>query len=425
MARMKTKLLQKTQHLFLLYSFLIIAISAPIFYFTIEKLYLTEADDTLHLRKKEFGILHAKTLKINQIEDWNTFNRDVKIEPFESRYSKDTLFTKILFDKIDNENEPYRILNSKITVEGKPYAFSSRINLVESKDLIINVAMLFIALLLLLLLGIYFITKIVSKNLWLPFYQTLEKLEEYDTDKNAIIEFNETGIEEFYRLNTTLAKLIFRNNSVFNSQKEFIENAAHEMQTPLAVFKSKLELLQQQSHFSSENYEILQQVNFTISRLTKLNKNLLLLSRVENQQFKELDAIDWTAILQKFYSFYKEQAQVKNISTELIINANPLTQANLVLVEILISNLFLNAIRHNKIGGKAIVTSYTNEIQFCNSGEEKALETNKLFERFSKNNPSKEGTGLGLSIVKKICEQNNWKIEYKFENSLHYFVLKF
>jgi signal transduction histidine kinase len=130
---------------------------------------------------------------------------------------------------------------------------------------------------------------------------SLEKLEEYDTDKNAEIEFHKTGIEEFFRLNTTLAKLISRNNLIFNSQKEFIENAAHEMQTPLAVFKSKLELLQQQSLFSSESYEILQQLNATISRLAKLNKNLLLLSRVENQQFKELDAIDWTVILKKFY----------------------------------------------------------------------------------------------------------------------------
>lgn len=422
---MKTKLLQKTQYFFILYSSIILVLSAPIFYFSIDKLYLKEANDTLLLRKKEFEILHSKTIQINQIKDWNIYNRNVKIEKSAQLISCDSLFTEIYFDDIDNENEPYRVLLSPITIQGKPFVFSARINLVEKEDLILNIAILFTGLLLLLLFGIYIISKIISKKLWAPFYQTLHKLEHYDIDKNDEIEFNETKIEEFNRLNSTVEKLIYRNNSIFKSQKEFIENAAHEMQTPLAVFKSKLELLQQQSNFTKDQYDILEKLNTTISRLTKLNKNLLLLSRVENQQFKELETVDWSAILNKLYSFYKEQAEVKNISIELIIIENPTTESNLVLAEILVSNLFLNAIKHNIQNGKVIIELNSNEIRFSNSGEEKALESYRLFKRFSKKNSSKDGTGLGLSIVKKICEQNNWKVEYKFENLLHFFSLKF
>lgn len=411
---MKTKLLQKTQYIFLLYSGIILLITAPIFYFSIEKMYLKEADDTLELRRKEFEILHLPTLKIDQIDTWNTYNRDVKIETPTELITSDTIFTKSYFDKIDNEVEPYRILHSPITIEGKKYIFSTRINLVEKEDLILNIALLFVGLLVLLLVGIYFITKIISKKLWLTFYQTVAKLEKYDIDKNSEIHFEETTIEEFHRLNSTVEKLILRNNSIFNSQKEFIENAAHEMQTPLAVFKSKIELLEQQPDISSEHFKILEQLNATISRLTKLNKNLLLLSRV-----------DWNVILTKLFPFYKEQAEAKSINVDLKISANPTSEANLVLAEILMSNLFLNAIKHTIANGKVIVELYSNEIRFSNSGEGVALDTSKLFERFSKNNPSKEGTGLGLAIVKKICDQNQWNIQYTFENNLHCFTLQF
>lgn len=422
---MKTKLLQKTQHIFLLYSGVILLVAAPIFYFSIEKLYLQEADDTLILRKKEFELQHSKSLKSTEIKAWNDYNRDAKIEVANTSLASDTFFTKSFYDKIDNENEPYRVLNSLVIIDGQDYIFSTRINLVEQEDLIASIALLFIAILLLLLLGIYFITKTASKSLWQPFYQTLQKLEGYDIDKDNSIKFHETTIEEFDRLNITVEKLIARNNLIFTSQKEFIENAAHEMQTPLAVFKSKMELLQQQPELTDNQYEILEQLNESISRLTKLNKNLLLLSRVENQQYNDLETVEWRQVLTKLFSFYKEQAEVKNITIDLKIVENRSSKANAVLVEILVSNLLLNAIKHNHSNGTITVDLYENKLVFSNSGKEKSLEDNTLFERFSKSNPSKAGTGLGLAIVKKICEQNHWHIQYSFGNKLHFFTLHF
>jgi two-component system, OmpR family, sensor histidine kinase ArlS len=250
-------------------------------------------------------------------------------------------------------------------------------------------------------------------------------LEGYEIDKNNSITFDETSIEEFDRLNVTIDKLITRNKLIFNSQKEFIENAAHEMQTPLAVFKSKMELLQQQPKITEDQYHLLEELNETISRLTKLNKNLLLLSRVENQQYNELENVSWQQIVTKLFTFYEEQAEVKNIAIDLQIIENPSSKANAALVEVLLSNLFLNAIKHNHFNGMVAVELHKDKLIFSNSSEEKPLENNTLFERFSKSNPSKAGTGLGLAIVKKICEQNQWQIHYSFENKQHFFTLYF
>ena len=421
---MNKKLLNKTLKTYLIYFVLILIISAPLFYYATKRLYTKEADDTLLLHKKEFLKYTASTLQYTDIPLWNRFNRNAKIDSVK-QVTKDTLFFSSYYDTLDAEIEPYRELNFPISIQGKPYTYSERINLVETEDLLKNIAILFFAIISILLFGLFFITKKLSLNLWKPFYKTLQQIESFEIDKTKQLDFAESDVEEFNRLNTSIKKLIEKNTIIYKSQKEFIENAAHELQTPLAVFQAKIDTLIQRSDVTQEQSEILDSLNENVSRLNRLNRNLLLLSKMENDSYSDKQTISLTNYIQKNLNFFTEQAKAKSLIIKMDLQKDFEIKSNPVLAEVLISNLFLNAIKHNIEGGQICIAIQENKLVFSNSGQPSPLNTDKLFKRFSKSNPSEQGTGLGLSIIKKIADINNWTVAYNHENNLHFFSILF
>lgn len=421
---MNKKLLNKTLKTYVIYFVLILIISAPLFYYATKRLYTKEADDTLLLHKKEFLKYTASTLQYTDIPLWNRFNRNAKIDSVK-QVTKDTLFFSSYYDTLDAEIEPYRELNFPISIQGKPYTYSERINLVETEDLLKNIAILFFAIISILLFGLFFITKKLSLNLWKPFYKTLQQIESFEIDKTKQLDFAESDVEEFNRLNTSIKKLIEKNTIIYKSQKEFIENAAHELQTPLAVFQAKIDTLIQRSDVTQEQSEILDSLNENVSRLNRLNRNLLLLSKMENDSYSDKQTISLTNYIQKNLNFFTEQAKAKSLIIKMDLQKDFEIKSNPVLAEVLISNLFLNAIKHNIEGGQICIAIQENKLVFSNSGQPSPLNTDKLFKRFSKSNPSEQGTGLGLSIIKKIADINNWTVAYNYENNLHSFSILF
>lgn len=421
---MTKKLLHKTSKVYLLFSVMLLIVSAPLFYYITERLYIEETDETLILHKNEFVKYSLPTLKTADIQNWNKYNRNIKIEPFKNS-DKDTIFYNSYYDALDAEIEPYRELNASILIEGNPYTYSARINLVEKEDLMKSIAILFLVIISLLLVGLFVITKRLSINLWKPFYETLNQIEKFEIDKSNHPKFTETNIEEFNRLNNSIEKLITKNTSIYHSQREFIENAAHELQTPLAVFQAKIDTLIQNADFTQEQYKMLSSLNDSVSRLNRLNKNLLLLSKMENDIYNEKQTINLKEAIEKHFDFFTEQAKAKNLIIKTEMNEAVAVKSNPVLAEILISNLFLNAIRHNVSDGQVLVTLSNHSLTFSNTGQSQTLVADKLFNRFSKSNPSEQGNGLGLAIIKKIADLNNWRISYSFANNFHSFSVAF
>lgn len=421
---MTKKLLHKTSRAYLIFSVLVLSVSAPLFYFITERLYMQETDETLILHKNEFFKYSLPTLTISEIPNWNKYNRNVKIEPF-NHIAKDTLFYTSYFDTLDAENEPYRELNTPVTIQQQPYTYTARINLVETEDLMKSIALLFIAVILILLVGLFIITRKLSVTLWKPFYKTLQQIEEFEIDKSKQPQLAETDIEEFNRLNQSIEKLIERNITIYKSQREFIENAAHELQTPLAVFQVKIDTIIQRSDVTKEQSEILSSLNENVSRLNRLNKNLLLLSKIDNESYSDKQTVSLNELIEKHIGFFTEQAKAKNITIETKLSEPLETKSNPVLAEVLINNLFLNAIRHNVPNGRIVITLSNHSLTFSNTGQATALVQEKLFNRFSKVNPSEQGTGLGLSIVKKIADINNWTVSYSHSENLHSFSILF
>ena len=422
---MTKKLLIKTSQYYLFFSFLILLIAAPLFYYFIEKLYIDDADEALILGKKEFIQDTAPTLKITEIPVWNKMNRDIKIEKTNKVITKDTIVLKSYYDKLINEQEPYRVLSGTIKIEEENFTYTAKINLVETQDLIQNIAFLFTAVILVLLIGLSIINQKLSIKLWKPFYDNLYQIENFEINKNSKPKVIKSNIEEFNRLNNAINKLIENNSIIYKNQREFVENAAHELQTPLAIFKAKLDTLLQRSDITLEQATLLGNLNDASDRLSKLNKNLLLLSKLDNYQYLDVTTVSVNEIINKQLPFFTEQALSKNIEVQCSLEKNITLASNPVLVEIVISNLFLNALKHNTVNGKINIETFENSLQFSNTGINNGLDETKLFQRFSKFSTTSTGNGLGLSIVKKITELNNWTIKYYFKENLHFFELQF
>lgn len=422
--KMNKKLLQKTLNYYFIYAVLILIIVGPAFYIASNILYEDDANEDLYAIKKQFDKFTKDDLTVKDITLWNKFNRDVNLEKFNG-IQKDSLFDHSYYDALNKENEPYRMLNSPVKIEGKWFTFSAKINMVEKENLIGNTVILFISLLLLLIIGFFIITKIISKKLWQPFYAALDKMEQFEIDKSTSVKLIKSTTEEFNRLNNAIDSLIHKNSSIYQSQREFIENAAHELQTPIAIFKGKLENILQRKDLNSEQFKLIDDLNNTTTRLVRLNKNLLVLSKIDSNSYNEIEKINLNKIINNQLTFFSEQALSKKISITTELSDEVVVNSNHFLAEMLISNLFLNTINHNVLNGQISVKLTNDRIVFSNTGTLLPLQTEKMFERFSKSNPTSQGNGLGLSIIKKIVDTNHWTINYHFINRMHTFEIVF
>lgn len=420
---MSKKLLHKNTSSFLTFAIIILVISAPVFYYVSEWLYIYETDEVLLFHKGHFIKESHKSFNEDDIKAWNKYNHNVTIIE-DIGVSKDSIIGKMLFDSIANEKEPFRIIYAPVTINGKKYTYTEKINLLEMEGMVFSIVAMFLFIIIVLLIGIIWISKTSAAKIWKPFYNTLHQIHDFEIDKSKSPHFIPTDIDEFNQLNKSLGQLIEKNTAIYKNQREFVENAAHELQTPLALFQTKIDTLLQLG-LNKEQLSVVNSLNNDISRLNRLNKNLLLLSKIDNESYLEKSTIVLNDYIEKHLDFFTEQAEAKNITiiTEftdvLSINGNP------ALTEVLINNLFLNAIRHNEKNGKIIIRINRNQLTFLNTGQSIPLAIDKMFNRFSKINPSSQGNGLGLAIIKKITELNNWEIKYTFENQLHSFSVTF
>ena len=422
------KLYYKTLLYYIGYGLLMTLIIVPSYYFYIKQYHIKEMNGFLLLQKRKIVDHSLRTLKESDIITWNSFNESMTILPDSGQTEKDIFKTENIYSTHENEYVLHRVLYSIIEIEGEKYILIIRLDIDEFQEILYKSTRLQLLLFVCLILGMVIITAFIQRILWKPFYKTISLIENFDIQYHDVPKFMSSSTKEFEQLNHAIENLINNNLQAYKNQKEFLENVSHEIQTPVAVFLSKLDILMQQSGLTEEQLKIIQTLYDVCSRLVRMNKNLLLLAKIDNNQFSDTEKLNVAVIVEKSLSFLSEHIKVKNISIEKLITEDNISLAvNRTLLENLVNNLITNAIKHNINGGKIRIKLDTNSLDIFNTGIDHPLDNSKLFRRFGNTNSTIQGTGLGLglAIIYQTCKLYGWQINYSFESNMHRFTVLF
>lgn len=234
----------------------------------------------------------------------------------------------------------------------------------------------------------------------------------------------DSNIKEFSRLNTAVEKMMENSSKSYQLQKEFTENASHELQTPLAVFQSKLDILMQQQDITENQAVIIQDLYQMSGRVSRLSRNLLLLAKIDNRQYNLTEQVDVVKVLEDLMPYLESLADGLAIVKDFQVKTLRV-KANRSLLESLVNNLVVNAVRHNKTNGKIILSVTADSITVANTSDEGALDASHIFDRFYRAEKRGNGYGLGLSIAKAVCDYHGWIINYEYRDGLHNFNVRF
>jgi signal transduction histidine kinase len=262
----------------------------------------------------------------------------------------------------------------------------------------------------------------VLKRIWKPFHDILNKLRNFNLTDYQDSPVIKTKVSEFNKLGEAVSSLLQRTAATFNSQKQFIENASHELQTPLAISVNKLELLAEKHSFSDDQLHDISSVIQSLERLARLNKTLLLLSKIENRQFAEQIPVNFNQLADRLVMEFSDLMEFKSVAISITHEENLIQTLNPELAGIMVSNLLKNAIIHNQKGGSVLLKIKSSGITIENTSTSSALDPARIFERFYKEASSASSTGLGLAIVKSIADYYGYLIKYAY-NGKHVFSI--
>jgi signal transduction histidine kinase len=268
------------------------------------------------------------------------------------------------------------------------------------------------------------INRWLLRQLWKPFYQTLQRLEKYRLGEKIPPSFEHDPIYEFNLLNHTINRFIRDAEKEFLILKEFTENASHELQTPLAIIRSSLDVMMQNENLNETQSNLLQNAFGAIQKMSKLNQSLLLLNKIENKQFAAVSAFDFKELLVEKMNNWQELWQGRNLHISSSLQS-VMVSMNEQLADIMLNNLFSNAARHCAEGGNIELLLSPHEFSISNSAHAGPLDDEKLFKRFSKAGQATDQHGLGLSIVKQITEVSGMQVTYQYSNGRHIFSVLF
>ncbi|WMX16338.1 HAMP domain-containing sensor histidine kinase [Aureispira sp. CCB-E] len=410
--------------------FILVTLWSIVFYFSMLNEIKDTIDEELENQKRLIikNVLNDQTIITKENFDENLYTLQ-EIERESAILARDTYTDLEIYmqdaDDDSPELEPVRMLTTVFKANDTFYQLKIANPIIEQNDLVKALFWNVVWLYLILILSIVYINNFTLKKIWQPFYRLLAQLKSYKIDQLTPLLLKETKIKEFDDLQQAVSEMNQHSLETYTQQKEFIANASHELQTPLAIASNKLELLfeddslsQKQAQKIAETYQILQ-------RLVKLNKSLLLLSKIENKQFSKFEKINFNAIVKQSVGELSDYASYKGIEITVFNKAELIEKMDNTHANILISNLVKNAIFHNVENGTIEITIEKKLLKICNTGKALALDDNQVFNRFYKGGSSNRNTGLGLSIVKAILTLYNSQIHYYFKNNRHCFEIIF
>lgn len=296
------------------------------------------------------------------------------------------------------------------------------------EDTMIGLFIQFFSIIAILFIAVLVVMRYVPQRLWRPFHDTLEAVKGFKVESGVVPKLKQSGTKEFDELNSTLTAIMANSVESYKVQKEFTENASHELQTPLAIVEGKLDNLIQDTDMTERQAAEIQQIYQEIRHMSRLSRNLLLLSKIENNQYGKMSHVNLCDEITSLLPNLESLAGGIAIRTD-FKDKSLAVDCNETLLESVVNNLVVNAVRHNissASGSDAFIgiTVGDNRLVVANSSDEPALDGGRVFSRFYRTKHQK-GNGLGLAIVKSICDYHHWRVSYRYDNGVHMFAIDF
>ena len=405
--------------------FLVISVWATLFYFNMLDEIYDSMDDGLENQKMlvlQKAAQDSTVLQQANFEEGYYKIKELACKPVKNQ--KDVYQDTLMYMQNEKDFEPVRMLKTVFRQHNQYYELRVITSMVEEDDLIEDLLYSLLWLYLGLIISIPTLNNILLKKIWQPFYTILQRLQFFSLDDPKPFTPGKTNIEEFRIMSQTVENLLESNINAYNSQKTFIENAAHELQTPLAISLNKLELLVESNQLPGSQLDQIGAIMQNLERLTRLNKALLLLSKIENKQFAAEEEVIINAVIKKVIEDFSDQAAFRQIRINLREEAVCRQKLNPDLATILVVNLLKNALTHNYNGGFINILLKKSVLIVENSGKETPLDHNKIYSRFYKATTAPASTGLGLAIVKAITDLYNFRLTYHCQQQ-HIFTVHF
>lgn len=412
------KLINKISRYFLFSSIMIFIVVSAALYFVINKAIISEVDEQL---------VKIKDRAIQELHEGKavSFPPFIEINPT-YQYTAGNEFKYVsVKTKEDNEDEPFRQLTSYANVNGKNFSVTVRISLIEKEELLFSLTATIIIGVLIFTIVMFFLNKAGSKRILKGFYDTLTKLEKFSLKDAEAVSFERTDIEEFENLNKSLLYLAEKARGEYRSLKEFTEELNHEMQTPVAVIKSKMELLLQSSNLNEENLTTLDTSLKQLYKLERINKAILLLNKLEHKDLFESKSVNIAEEVKNIIALSEDFIAAQSLTVNLSLQKQITFNMNASLLNILLGNLISNAIKHSTPGGLINIVGTENRLTISNTALEPRNAPENFFNRFYKESNLTESVGLGLTIAKKICDLYGIEISNQFSNGMYIATLEF
>lgn len=414
------KLLDKYNRINIAVTVIIMLVTGMVYYYAISLILTNQIDKDLVLEENE--VFNYVKLKNALPDVYESNHQQIVFVPLGNGILKRRFLDTVYKEVDENDMEAGRALISSVKVAGKNYRILITQSKVETEYLIKIIFLITIGLIITLLVILIVLNRVILKSIWQPFYKVLAQLKQFSLADEAKINSVPSAIDEFNELDTAVITMAHRAKDDYQNLKAFTENASHELMTPISVINSKLDMLLQTDEFTDKQSKVLNDIYSTVARLTRLNKSMLLLAKIENGLLGNDEDVDVRRLLDELLYMHEEMLLSKNITAEITLGEKHL-RANKPVMEVLVSNLISNALRHNYTNGKLIVTLQPEKLTISNTGKT-VFDINQVLKRFNKSTES-EGIGLGLTLCNQICNNYGFKLQYHHDDGLHAFSVIF
>lgn len=399
---------------------IIMLVTGVVYYYTISHILTGQIDKDLVLEENEVFSYVSKNHRLPDVYESN--HQQIVFAPMGDKRTERRFLDTTYHDLDEKDLEAGRALISSVNVSGQNYRILVTQSKVETEDLIQIIFLITIGVIIALLVILIVLNRVILKSIWKPFYKVLFQLKEFSLTNHATINTTPSNIDEFTELDQAVISMAERVKNDYQNLKVFTENASHELMTPISVINSKLDTLVQTDEFTNKQSKLLNDIYGTVTRLTRLNKSMLLLAKIENGLIQDNQDVDIKEVLEE--CLYQHEEIVSQLNIKLITDLRDKhLQVNKSLIEILLNNLLSNAIRHNHQDGELSIYLNSEKLTISNTGE-CTFDFRQVLKRFHKSDES-EGIGLGLTLCKQICDNYGFTFGYLYDAQTHIFSVIF